>query len=246
MALGFSANCLTYSSSESDWISTGSWKSDKIPVPCNNLQQLDLLNITLMQLQTNTSSVNINKVLSAIIWNDYLGNEWHFTEVHPGMRHVTEMFFKEVFQIDLSNFSTTTQRKEWMFYGLSLPCCSHFALRKSAFKTLAKLHALFLVYMIIHYGEPYLCPWSKGYPVGERCWGFLNERLTSVYLRIITDHLDITNQTQCDLYNTTIGKQYKASTGYRFIFGNVTSLFTSKGINLLYNYMKYELFSINI
>ena len=102
--------------------------------------------------------------IEGIFWNHQLGNEWHATELHIGMRPLTMKFLKEVFRIELNSSTGDSKQMEWIFYGLTLPCCSHFAIRKNAFKTLAKLHVISLVYMIIYHGEPYSCPLADKLP----------------------------------------------------------------------------------
>jgi hypothetical protein len=246
IALGLSANCLPKMDGETEWISTGSWKSDKLPAPCDHLRQLDLLQITLLfAKQINVSLLNSIGTVDGIIWNNVLGEERHVTEGHTGMASLTAKFFEEIFQVELSNITTSRQREEWMFYGLPLPCCSHFALRRNAFKTLAKLHVISLIYMIIHYGEPYSCPWPTGDTTDERCWSFLNERLSAVFLRILTNHVDIIRMKQCDAYNKVFGK-HRAIDEFRAIFHSPMSLFTSEGISHIYNHMKCEIFSVII
>jgi hypothetical protein len=62
-------------------------------------------------------------------------------------------------------------------------------------------------------------------------------------LRILTNHIDITDIQQCDVEDTTF-KNHTAIDEFRNIFHNISSLFTIEGIDRLYNNIKCELFSV--
>lgn len=175
VALMASAHCML---KPTDYVSTQTWKPNKLIPPCNHLRELN---------QSIWNDVN------TMSWNRVSGDG--VIHAHPGLAAFDNSFWSNMFDV-----SSPVDPHQWLWEEPTFTvCCNAFSIRVSNAHYVAKLHTLALWYVAAHYGSPLHCPFGGcGDPDTmvhcNRCWGYWMERITMVYLKYISPfNADVTD-----------------------------------------------------
>ena len=155
IALGLGAECLGLP----DWISFGSWKQDRKGhrLPCRNW--------------TSFPFETIGRGLPGPVAGVY-------ADVNRMPRQVVRGPWKELYNlvglslVRRTHISRLHEAAGAGWAGRSYPCCNYFVARRSSFRALAKLHAVFVAHLYLHPGSP--SSWAEPHSWAGADWAALD------------------------------------------------------------------------